>query len=66
MFLVDDDKPEVVERREDRRAGTDAYAGLAAAQTLPFVAALAVAEPRVQNRDSVAEPPGNAGRPSAG
>ena len=61
MLLVDDDQPEVGDRREDRRARADADPRLAGAQALPLVAALAGAEPRVQQRDPVAEPASEAG-----
>ena len=52
MLLVDDDQPEVAQRREDRRARADAHARLAAAQPLPLVVALAQPELRVQHRDA--------------
>ena len=56
VLLVDDDqarRPAI--GREDRRARPDADARLAVAQPMPLVAALAGAEPRVQDRDPVAE-----------
>ncbi len=55
MLLVDDDQPEVVERREHRRARPDAHARLAAAHAPPLVVALARREPRVHDRHRVAE-----------
>ena len=55
MLLVDDDQPEVAERREHGRAGADADARLAGAQAQPLVVALALPERRVQHRDDVAE-----------
>ena len=61
VLLVDDEQAEVGERREDRRAGADADARLAAAQPAPLVVALAVGEGRVQDRDAVAEPGPEAG-----
>ena len=66
MLLVDDDQPEVGDRREDRRARADADPRLAAAQPVPLVAALARAQPRVQHRDPVAEARAEPRRPPAG
>ena len=42
VLLVDDDQPEVVERREHGRARADADARLAAAHPPPLVVALAL------------------------
>src|SRR2546423_11539786 len=47
VLLVDDDQPDVPEGRENGRARADAYAGLTAAKTLPFVKALSHPELRV-------------------
>ena len=55
MLLVDDDQPDVVQRREHRRARAHADPRLAAAQAHPLVVALADAERRVQHGDDVAE-----------
>ena len=41
MLLVDDHQPDVVHRREDRRARADAHPRLARAQPCPLVVALA-------------------------
>ena len=56
VLLVDDDQPDVGQRREHRRARPDADPGLAVAQAQPLVVSLALAEPRVQHRDDVAQP----------
>ena len=55
VLLVDDDEPEVGDRREDRAARPDADARLARAQAAPLVVALPRAELGVQDRDGVAE-----------
>ena len=55
MLLVDDDQAEPADRREDRRAGADDDARLAARDPLTLVAPLRVGEPRVEDRDPVAE-----------
>ena len=55
VLLVDDDEPEVGDRREDRAARADADARLARAQAAPLVVALPRAELGVQDRDGVAE-----------
>ena len=55
VLLVDDDEPEVGDRREDRAARPDADARLAGAQAAPLVVALPRAELGVQDRDGVAE-----------
>ena len=55
VLLVDDDQPEVGDRREDRRARADRDPRLAGAQPPPLVVALALAERGVQQRDGVAE-----------
>jgi hypothetical protein len=55
VLLVDHDQPEVVHRREDRRARADRDAGLARAQPPPLVVALALPQRGVQQRDGVAE-----------
>ena len=55
MLLVDDDQPEVADRREDGGAGPDRDPGLAGAQPPPLVVALALPQRRVQQRDRVAE-----------
>ena len=55
VLLVDDDQPDVVKRREHRRARADAHPRLAGAQAHPLVVALADAQRRVQHRHHVAE-----------
>ena len=45
MLLVDDDQAEPAHRREDRRAGADDHARLAARDPLALVAPLGVGEP---------------------
>jgi hypothetical protein len=56
VLLVDDDQPEVGQRREHRGPRPDADARLAAAQPQPLVVALARAQLGVQDRDLLAEP----------
>ena len=56
MLLVDDDQAEVGERREDGRARPDADAGLPGAEPPPFIEALALGEPGVEHRHTIAEP----------
>ena len=60
MLLVDADQPEAVDGREHRRACPDDDACLAARDALALVAALGVGQPRVEDRDAVAEPCGEA------
>ena len=55
MFLVHADHPHVAERREDRGAGADHDARVAGRDSLALVAPLGVGQPRVQQRDPVAE-----------
>jgi len=55
VLLVDDDQPEVGDRRENRGAWADADPRLAAAQALPLVVALAGRQAGVQDRNGVAE-----------
>ncbi len=55
VLLVDDDRAEVGERREDRRARANGDSLASLAQREPFVVPLAVAERAVQHRDGVAE-----------
>src|SRR5438552_14508407 len=55
VLLVDDDQAETAHRREDRRARADDDARLAARDPLALVATLRVRQPRVQDRDAVAE-----------
>ena len=55
VLLVDDDQPEVLERREHRRARADAHARLAPAHPPPLVVALALRQLGVHDRDGVAE-----------
>ena len=55
MLLVDDDEPDVGDRREDRRARADADLRLAGAQPVPLVAALPGRELGVQDGDGVPE-----------
>ena len=55
VLLVDDDQPEVGDRREDGGARADGDPRLAGAQAPPLVVALALAERGVQQRDGVAE-----------
>jgi hypothetical protein len=55
VLLVDDDRAEIAQRREDRRARADGDALLAAPQRQPGVVALAVAQRGVEHGDTVAE-----------
>ena len=55
VLLVDDDQPDVGQRREHGRARSHADPRLAAAQTKPLLLALALAEPGVQHRHDVPE-----------
>ena len=55
MLLVDDDQPEVGDRREDGGARADRDPRLAGAQPPPLVVALALPQRGVQQRDGVAE-----------
>ena len=55
MLLVDDDQPEILDRREHGRAGTDAHTRLPFAQPAPLGVALPGRQPRVQHRDRLAE-----------
>jgi hypothetical protein len=55
VLLVDDDQPEVAQRRQHGGARADADARLAGAQARPLVVALARRELRVQDGDRVAE-----------
>ena len=55
MLLVDHDQPEPAHRREDGRARADDDPRLAGRDPLALVAALGVGQPRVQDRDAVAE-----------
>ncbi|HEX5830791.1 MAG TPA: hypothetical protein VFY16_07430, partial [Gemmatimonadaceae bacterium] len=55
MLLVHDDRAEVGERREERRARADGDAALAPLQRAPRVVTLAVGERGVQHRHPVAE-----------
>src|SRR5262249_13585186 len=55
MLFVDDDRTEVRERREDRRARADRDALASVLEREPLVVSLAVAEGTVQYRDLVAE-----------
>ena len=61
VLLVDDDEPEVAHGGEDRRARPDADQRVAAAQPPPLVVALPRPEPRVKQRDGVAEALAKAG-----
>ena len=65
VLLVDDDEPEVGQRREDGRARPDADARLARAQARPLVVALAGRQRRVQDGDGVAEARRRSARRSA-
>jgi len=51
VFLIDQDQPEVRQRREDRGAGADDDAGDAFADAVPLVEALALGEVRVEHGD---------------
>ncbi len=55
MLLVDDDRAQVADRGEDRRAGADHDPLAAAAQRLPGGEALALAQRRVEQGHVVAE-----------
>ena len=55
VLLVDDDQAEAADRGEDRGAGADDDARLAARDPLALVAALGVGERRVEDRHPVAE-----------
>ena len=55
VLLVDDDQPEILDRREHGRARADADPRLALAQAPPLLVALGRAQLRVQHRDGVAE-----------
>ena len=52
LLLVDDDEPEIVEWRKDRRARSHDDARLAMAHAPPFARALDVAQCGVQHRDA--------------
>ncbi|MBE7452555.1 MAG: hypothetical protein HS111_27850 [Kofleriaceae bacterium] len=54
VLLVDDDHPQVGDRREHRRARAEGDAGLAPGQTLPLAQALPLVEAGVEDRDLVA------------
>ena len=55
VLLVDDDRAEIRERREDRRARADGDALLAASQCQPGVVPLAVAQRAVEHGHAIAE-----------
>ena len=55
MLLVHHDEPEILDRREDRRARAHRHPALAAAEQAPGVGPLAVGEAAVQHRHLVAE-----------
>ena len=55
VLLVDDDQPEVVDRREDRGAGADDDAGFAARYSLALVTPLGLGERRVENGNAPSE-----------
>ncbi len=55
VLLVDDDQPEAAHGSEDRRARADHDPRLAARDPLALVAALGLREPRMENRDAIAE-----------
>src|SRR5438067_10540230 len=55
VLLVDDDEADALERRKDGRARADDDVDVAAADALPLIVALAVAEAAVLNGDAVAE-----------
>ena len=55
MLFVDDDEPEVANRREDRRARAYDHARLATRDPLALVSTLRLAESGVHDRDLVAE-----------
>ena len=56
VLLVDDDQPDPAHAREDRRASPDDDPRLASGDAVALVAALRVAERRVEDRDDVSEP----------
>ncbi len=53
MFFIDDDEPEVFQRREDGAAGADDDARAARLNLVPLVVPLAFREPAVQDCDHV-------------
>ena len=53
VFLIDDDEPEVRQRREDRAARADHDARAAVMNLVPFVVALALGQMSVQHRDCI-------------
>ena len=60
VLLVDDDEPEVPDRRPDRGPRPDDDPRRAGADAMPLVIAFAVRQRRVQHGDTVAEAPGEA------
>src|SRR5262249_61157908 len=55
VLLVDDDQPEALDRREHGRARADHHVDLAAADSLPLIVSLAVAESAVLDGDALGE-----------
>src|SRR6185437_16828836 len=53
VLLVDDDRAEIPQRREDRRTRADGDLLPSVAQRQPFVIPLAVAQCTVQHRDAI-------------
>ena len=58
MLLVDDDQAEPTDRREDRRAGPDDDPGLARWIRCRSSRRSRIGEPRMEDRDAVAEAAG--------
>ena len=55
MFLVNDDKAQVVKRAKERRAGADDHAGRTAGDHIPLVQTLAGRKARMEHGDRLAK-----------
>ena len=55
VFLIDDDKPQIIHWCQDRRASADEYALFAAAQAAPGIVALSGRKLAVEYGDFLAE-----------
>ena len=55
VLLIDDDERQVAHRGKDRRARADRDTGFAAADAVPLLGALGIAERRMQNGNLLAE-----------
>ena len=53
VFFIDNDEPEVLQRREDCAARADHDAGAAGMNLVPFVVAFALGQMTVQNSDGI-------------